>query len=174
MAFRRFKAAVAAASVGLCAGLVAAVAGAAPAHAANCMDGALYSLGAKKYVTAELGYTGTGYGMLRARATSVGDWERFEFCYESGTSGGMLSIRSLANNRWVTVETGYTGVDNGMLRASSTSVGTKQYFWAWNGGLNSDANGKYATAELSYTGARLGMLRSRATTAGPWEKYEIR
>ncbi len=30
-------------------------------------------------MSAELAYTGTGYGMLRARSTSVGDWEKFSF-----------------------------------------------------------------------------------------------
>ena len=29
------------------------------------------------YVSAELGYTGGNYGMLRARATSIGPWEQY-------------------------------------------------------------------------------------------------
>jgi hypothetical protein len=47
----------------------------------NCSTGcairALGWTGDTRYVSAELGYTGNGYGMLRARATSVGGWERF-------------------------------------------------------------------------------------------------
>lgn len=47
----------------------------------NCSSGcairALGWAGDARYVSAELDYTGAGYGMLRARATSVGGWERF-------------------------------------------------------------------------------------------------
>jgi hypothetical protein len=56
---------------------------AAPAHALSCHDGWLRSDANHKYVSVELGYGTTSpyRGMLRARASSVGPWERFEFCW---------------------------------------------------------------------------------------------
>ncbi|HXA60500.1 MAG TPA: hypothetical protein VNW94_15180, partial [Streptosporangiaceae bacterium] len=68
------------------------------------------------YVTAELGsgYTGADYGMLRARATSVGPWERFEECPLVPYT---ITLRSEANGLYVTAELGYTGTENGMLVA---------------------------------------------------------
>jgi hypothetical protein len=81
------------------------------------------------YVTAELGYTGTEngmqiYGMLRARATSVGPWEEFQ------TDNEALKA---ANYLYVTAELGYTGTYNGMalagmLRARATSIGPWEQF----------------------------------------------
>src|SRR5260370_42263439 len=35
------------------------------------------SSGTRYYVSAEEGWTGNGHGTLRARATSIGPWERF-------------------------------------------------------------------------------------------------
>jgi hypothetical protein len=44
----------------------------------DCNSGcAILALGNGRYVSAELDYTGNGYGMLRARATGIGGWERF-------------------------------------------------------------------------------------------------
>ena len=43
----------------------------------GCGIQALGWTGDARFVSAELDYTGAGYGMLRARATGVGGWERF-------------------------------------------------------------------------------------------------
>ena len=48
-----------------------------------------------KYVSAEFGYSGTLRGMLRARATAIGPWERFMI--EDSPGGGVL-LRSTATN----------------------------------------------------------------------------
>jgi hypothetical protein len=56
-------------------GVVAATA--APAHALECYDGWLRSNANGRYVSTELGQTGSRDAMLRARATSYGPWERF-------------------------------------------------------------------------------------------------
>lgn len=45
--------------------------------ATGCAIRALGWTGDTRYVSAEFGYTGAGYGMLRARATGVSGWERF-------------------------------------------------------------------------------------------------
>lgn len=42
----------------------------------------IYSLDARRYVRVEWNYPGTDCGMLRARATSVGEYEKFPIlCY---------------------------------------------------------------------------------------------
>jgi hypothetical protein len=48
-----------------------------PAHASdNCSEVSIKAANGL-YVSAEIGYTGSYYGMLRARATSIGPWEIF-------------------------------------------------------------------------------------------------
>jgi hypothetical protein len=136
----------------------------------NCYDGWLQSMANGKYVSAELHYTGAGYGELRARSNSVGSWERFEFCWNVNNNPLELAIRSLANGKWVAAELQYTGALYGMLRARSASIGPWE---TYNGGsgLRSKANWKFVSAELQYTGIRYGMLRARANSYGPWEQF---
>jgi hypothetical protein len=142
-----------------------------PAHAsAFCYDGWLKSGANGKYVTAELQYTGGDYAMLRARATSVGSWERFEFCWGSGGNDSQLAIRSLANGKWVSAELGYPGGDYAMLRARASSIGPWETFNGANG-LRNVANWKFVTAELQYTGGDYAMLRARSSTLGSWEQF---
>jgi hypothetical protein len=136
-----------------------------------CYDGWLQSVANGKYVSAELHYTGAGYGELRARSNSVGSWERFEFCYGVGGAQAALAIRSLANGKWVAAELQYTGALYGMLRARSASIGPWETFAAINSGLRNQENWKFVSAELQYTGIRYGMLRARANSRGPWEEF---
>ena len=136
----------------------------------QCYDGWLQSVANGKYVAAELNYTGAGYGELRARSSSVGSWERFEFCFGIGGALAAVAIRSLANGKWVAAELQYTGALYGMLRARASSIGPWETF---NGGsgLRNKANWKFVSAELQYTGIRYGMLRARADRYGPWEQF---
>jgi hypothetical protein len=169
MRFRRTIARLLAASLLTIGGMsVAVILGATPAQAASCYDGAIYSEANHRYVSAELGYTGADYGMLRARASSVGPWERFEICYSS-VALTHFSFRSLANGRWVSAELGYTGSRYAMLRARATSIGPWEKFFANE--IQSEANGRWTSAELGYTGATYGMLRARAGSIGPWENW---
>jgi hypothetical protein len=124
-----------------------------------------------KYVAAELNYTGAGYGELRARSSSVGSWERFEFCFGIGGALAAVAIRSLANGKWVAAELQYTGALYGMLRARADRIGPWETFAAINGGLRNQDNWKFVSAELQYTGIRYGMLRARANSRGPWEQF---
>src|SRR4051794_36847824 len=78
-----------------------------------------------RYVSAELGYAGSSYGLLRARATKVGPWEKFE-CVTTGTN--QWAIRSRANGRYVTAELGYSGDLYGVLRARATTIGVRERF----------------------------------------------
>jgi hypothetical protein len=171
MKFRQLLAQLVAVSVVIGGGVVGVVAvTAAPAHALECYDGWLRSDANGRYVTTELGYGGTSHAMLRARATRVGPWEQYEFCWGVNGNGANLAIRSRANNRWVSAELGRTGNDYGMLRARATSIGPWETF---NGGLGlrNNSNLKWVTAELGQTGSRDAMLRARANSYGPWEHF---
>ena len=171
MRVRRTIARLVAVSVVICGGIVGVVAGpAAPAQALECYDGWLKSEANGKYVSAELNYTGAGYGELRARANSVGPWERFEFCWGTNQTAFNLSIRSLANGKWVSAELNYTGALYGMLRARADSIGPWESFYGGNE-IQSRVTWKWVSAELQYTGIRYGMLRARANSPGPWENF---
>jgi hypothetical protein len=78
---------------------------------------AIWSDGAAKFVTAEIGPEAAVYGMLRARSNSVGAWEEF-------TIYGATKLLILgANSKWVSAEFGWSGNWYGMLRARSESIG---------------------------------------------------
>jgi hypothetical protein len=147
-----------------------------PAHAESiysCGETSFQSVVNGRYVSAELGYTGGNYGMLRARATSIGPWEKFEVCgyTRDGYNIDYETIRSVANGRYVSAELGYTGGNYGMLRARATSIGPWEEFFTGMVDIQSISNGLYVSAELGYTGGNYGMLRARATSVGPWEEF---
>jgi len=81
--------------------------------------------GANGWVSAELGYGGGEYDMLRARPDSyhVDVWEEFSFVRNT-CSSDCWTIRNLWNNRWVSAELGHGGASNGMLRARRVQCGS--------------------------------------------------
>lgn len=89
------------------------------------------------------------------------------------------SIRSAANNDWVSAELGGTGDTYARLRARATAIGPweifdfcddfTQNFWF----IVSDANKMAVSTELGGTGNDYARLRARATIIGPWEQYAI-
>ena len=74
-----------------------------------------------RIVSGELGYAGSLNGVLRARSTSVGTWEKFQ-CVAVGAN--QWALRSRANGKFVSAELHYAGSLYGTLRARSTTVGT--------------------------------------------------
>jgi hypothetical protein len=136
-------------------------------------DVKLESKANRKFVSAEFGYWGGGYAMLRARADSAGAWERFSMCRDGS---GYYSFQSEANGLWVTAELNYTGGDYAMLRANASWVRTWEKFQlvaGVNGGfaLKNLGNGRYVSAELNYWGSSYAMLRARAYSVGLWESF---
>jgi hypothetical protein len=125
------------------------------------------------YVSNEVSAPGAEKDMLRARATSVGPWEMFQFCGNAVT--GAVAIFADANVAWVSTELGYTGAAYAMLRARSFSIGAwEQYSLAGVEGafsIWSAANHLWVSAELGYSGGWSGMLRARSETIGPWESF---
>jgi hypothetical protein len=69
-------------------------------------------------------------GMLRARADSVGPWEKYNI---NTNASGEISIWSLAKNRYVSAELAYSDAGpyphKGMLRARNRSVGPWEVFY---------------------------------------------
>jgi hypothetical protein len=128
-----------------------------------------------RYVSAELGYKGSSYGALRARATTVGAWERYQ-CV--ALSSNKWAIESRANQRYTSAELGYKGSTYGMLRARSTSIGSWETYTLTTVSACScvairAANSKFVSAELGYTGSTYGLLRARSASIGPWEEFTI-
>lgn len=138
---------------------------------ADCQAVTITSAANNRYVSAEFGWSGDRYGMLRARATVEGPWEEYGLCnYGSG-----YVIASLVNGNYVSTELGWSGDNYGMLRARATAIGPwEQYAISQYGSnitIRSLANNKYVSTELGWSGDRYGMLRGRASSIGPWEQY---
>lgn len=139
-----------------------------------CRTVRIQSVANGRFVSAELGYSGMNYAMLRARATVIGPWERFRLCFHF--SNGTYTFYSLANNRYVSAELGYSGPNYAMLRARATVIGPWERFriqwFPTYVTIRSAANNRLVSAELGYGGIRYAMLRGRATAVGPWEQFQ--
>jgi hypothetical protein len=169
-------------SVAACIALIAPgapPASAAPAPVCN-INNLIVPLADNHYVTAELGYTGALYGMLRSRASNPGPWENFKICYRYEGANKVVYLLNERNRRYVSAEVTYQGIDYGMLRARATAVNSYEKFtiarWGPNPNMytiQSQRNHRYVSVELGYGGLRHAMLRARATSIGPWEKFLI-
>jgi hypothetical protein len=158
-----------------------------PAAAASLpLDNRLYSIRAtatSRYVSAELGAPEGSYGVLRARATTVGAWERFRF-HESYSGPVDFGFWPAENNRPVQTDIQARGAYQGTLQANGTfdalSQGDPAMVYdlvpigSGDFAIRSHANNRFVSAELGYTGANYGLLRARATTVGAWERFDIR
>lgn len=124
------------------------------------------------FVSAELGYTGSGYAMMRARSSSLGSWESWT---KVSLPGGLIALRNNANSKYASADPGTSE-----LHASAAQIGENEVFsMTYNSdGTYSlrtarliDSNNRYVSAELGFTGSTYGELRARATAIGSWEKY---
>jgi ABC-type phosphate transport system substrate-binding protein len=134
------------------------------------------SMANRHYVSADLGQQGALQGVLRARATSVGRWERFE-CDVVATN--RWTILSDANHRYVSSLLGTSGQLANALRADATAAGstTANYSFVPVPGCGCFAirgpNGRYVSAELANPVGTYALLRARSSTIGPWEKFTL-
>jgi hypothetical protein len=85
----------------------------------NPANVAIRSLYNGKWVSAELGYGGGRYAMLRARNDSIGPWETFN---------SSVGLRNVKNWLWVTAECNYGGGLYAMLRARTDHYGAWEHF----------------------------------------------
>jgi len=136
----------------------------------------LQSLANLLWITPELGYTGYGYGMLRASASAIGGpLQQYTFCYNN--PGAFWVFFNDANNDLVSTEIGYSGDIYGMLRARATAVGPWEQYNLYCSGvgrnlvIQSRANGLYVSTEIGDSGIDYAVLRARASVVGPWEQY---
>ncbi|MFD8674901.1 hypothetical protein ACFV1A_17635 [Streptomyces seoulensis] len=79
------------------------------------------------YVSTERDDTGTHANLLRARGTTVGEWEKLHLEQQSD---GTYALKAWTNDgyKYVTAEMQDPGDDNGLLRARADSVGSWQKF----------------------------------------------
>ncbi|WP_184731674.1 fascin domain-containing protein [Saccharopolyspora phatthalungensis] len=88
-----------------------------------------------------------------------------------------VSIRSWANNRYVSAELNWGGNGYGTLRARADRVDAWERFTICQNGLastiRSEANGKYVSAELNWSGNGNGTLRARADRVDAWEQFSF-
>jgi hypothetical protein len=124
------------------------------------------------FVSTEVGYGGAEKGMLRARAASVGAWEKYQICWRAGL-GGPYAIWSDGAAKFVTAELGPEAIEPDMLRARANSVGAWEEFSIVGGTkvFIAGANGLWVSSEFGMTGSWYGMLRARSASIGQWEEY---
>jgi hypothetical protein len=84
---------------------------------------------------------------------------------------------SLANSRYVSVELGYTGIRQNMLRARATVPRAWELFFlcfddTYDYILSVGAD-RFVSVEVGYTGPYYAMLRARATVPDLWERFVI-
>ena len=141
----------------------------------------IISQGNSLYVSTDLDQGGDDekWGMLRAGwARSIGPWELFTLCYDGTNFDGVMTLRSQANNMYVSAEFGYTGSSYAMLRARASSVGPWEQFYLrnnWNGtwSISIYPGTQWVSAELGFSERSYGMLRARSGSAGPWEIFSM-
>jgi hypothetical protein len=103
-----------------------------------------------------------------------------------------FALKNIANGRYVAMEKNYTGRNEAMLRARTTTLDRTQYSWElfrimdgatgvsayWdfdvNGALVSKRNSNLVTAEFGYASPYKGMLRAASSTWGQDEWFRIK
>lgn len=141
------------------------------------------------FVSAELGAAQPLYGMLRARARLIGEWELYRMECQKDGSFAIIG----PNQRYVTAEYGYSPSSPyyGMLRARNKIIDSWQRFkfkpqgpqgglWVTGALQSLRGEGLYVAAEFGtnpneYPGNLNGLLRARtrASAIGAWETFTI-
>jgi hypothetical protein len=129
--------------------------------------------GSDFYVSGEMGYAEPNAGLLRARAGSMGSWEKWRLVQ---LDNGDVAVQSQYNSKYVTAEIGSSGTSYARLRARSATVGPWERFRiVYNAdgsySLVSVANGKYVTVETVFSGTLSLALRATAAGIGQNEKF---
>jgi hypothetical protein len=160
-----------------------------PASAeSHCADYAIKAANGK-YVSTEMGLGGNDRGMLRARANTIGPWEKYYVCWRNDPGAGNTYALIYSEGGLVSAEFGY-GVDDtryGMLRGRASGMGPWEKFQIDVNSPNrstirsiGDPNNLcYVSTELGYGGDLAGMLRNRPSCylgepshgIGPWERF---
>lgn len=144
-------------------------------HPDGCGTVSLMNVYTSLYVSVELGTSTTWYEELRARATSVGPWEKFTMCINDSTN--VFTLQSQANGLYVTTEEWYDPPWQYMLQADSSTVGQQQQFVLYN--VNADyqwftgSSGYLVSGDLNFSGNDRGVLIANRKSLGPWEEWVV-
>jgi hypothetical protein len=96
-----------------------------------------------------------------------------------GTQVARWSLKSLSNDKYVSVAINVTGQDAVMLRARSDTKYTWEQFTLHTRdagasvSFKSEANGLFVAPEIARTGNQEGMLRARSEAAFGWERFTL-
>jgi hypothetical protein len=128
------------------------------------------------YTSAELGYSGDNYAMVRARALVPKEWEQFTLCRDASTNN--FYFVSQANLLVVSAELDYVRGNYAMLRARTAinAIGPWEQLYIQRNddgtvSIQSLANLSWVSVELDYYADHNAELRARAGLIGPWEKF---
>ncbi|MGW6262198.1 fascin domain-containing protein [Streptomyces sp. NPDC055085] len=116
----------------------------------RCTDaGTLTSNVTGLVVSAELGFTGSMAGELRARTApdEVGAWERFQWCR---LSDGNLALKSMANGKWVSAELD----SQGELRARADAIGPWEEYRIFSSSFGCSSPIDGVTIRMAYESSR--------------------
>ena len=144
-----------------------------PAHAAGgCAVVSFANADRDLVVSVELGHTGIHYAELRARATKVGPWERFDMCW---LTGQVFTLRSKANGKYVSTRENDAAPYKYLLTATADVVGEWEKFTAYDvpdffEGFTG-SSGLFVSADYSYPGIYSGALVANRGAIGPWEIF---
>jgi hypothetical protein len=146
------------------------------AYAASCAHVTIQSTWSLLFASVELGETGSRYAMLRARASTVGPWEKFTACYYE--SGNYYTFRSDANGKYVVVQSSNGNYAWMLTATADQGTAVSAQFRQINPSSDTPSllslrNSQYVSTELGYTGSDFGLLRARATSIGPWEQFAV-
>ncbi|MEO3978029.1 hypothetical protein AAFN69_29700 [Streptomyces sp. CAU 1734] len=96
-----------------------------------------------------------------------------------GSVAGFHTIRSAANNRYVTAEQNWNGDQYGWVRARSTTADLwEQFDLVWDAStasfaIRSRLSLLYAAAELRWPDMYYGVIRARSATVDAWERFTL-
>lgn len=135
----------------------------------ECYDDVYFSNnGARQFVSEEQGYTGQDHYILRARSTTIGPWEKWNWCFDPST--GLWSLQSHSTLLWTSMEKGQTGFRTNMLRARASEVGPWERYVVYcvgntaNFAIQSEANGFFVTSQTGFAGGYKWLLTATSDT----------
>jgi hypothetical protein len=128
-----------------------------------------------KYVTAQVKFTGSLAGVLRAQASTIGPAEKF-VCHAIGVN--LYAIKSRANGKYATAAVKAKGALQGVLRAQASSISARERYTlisvpSCKCFALQAANSKYVTVETGDTGSAHAILQARAAKIAVAQEFDV-
>jgi len=141
----------------------------------------IYAMANHFYISAELGYGGYSYALLRARAFIPTDQETFHWYFDGQTL--TWQIQSVANGLFLSTEKRNQGSSYAQLRARASPdhvFGYEQFYLYYDRATQEDVlqsaiNHLFVSVELGYSGGNYALLRARTseTALSTWEQFLV-